>query len=431
MNELAVELNRTLEGTVVASLLSELGRRIYFPKGIVAQSAEAGKQAHRLNATIGMATEGGQAMCLRALKERFQGLTANEIFAYAPTAGAPALREAWRKQMLVKNPSLAGKSTSLPAVVAGLTHGIAVVADLFAGAGEAVLMPDMNWDNYQLIFGDRHEARVLSFPFFTGSGGLNVEALRQALESLGREKVILLLNFPNNPTGYSPTEPEARAVLDVLAGRARAGQRIAAVFDDAYFGLFYEESVHRQSLFAGAADLHENLLAVKIDGPTKEDLVWGFRLGFLTFASPGLGERQQEALGQKVMGLIRSSVSNSSQPAQSLLLKAMQDPAYEGQKQAAFEVLRSRYRRAREMCLRTPPPLRALPFNSGYFMSFELAHGGAEALRKSLLAESGVGTIAFQDRFLRVAYSSVEAERIEELYTLIFQAAQKLPRPAR
>ena len=172
--------------------------------------------------------------------------------------------------------------------------------------------------------------------------------------------------------------------------------------------------------------MHENLLAVKVDGPTKENLVWGFRVGFVTFAARGLADRHYDALGQKVLGAIRSSVSNSSQPAQSLLLKAMQDPAYEQQKQEAFATLAARYRRAREMAARTPPPLRALPFNSGYFMTFELERGGAEALRKRLLLEHGVGTIAFQDRYLRVAYSSVEAERIEELYTLIFQAAQKL-----
>ncbi len=426
MNELAVELNRALEGTVVADLLSEFGRRIYFPKGIVAQAAEAGKQAHRLNATAGIATRGGQAMHLTAIRERFQGLSPNQIFAYAPTAGAPALREAWKKEMLAKNPSLAGKTFSLPAVVAGLTHGVSLTAELFAGAGDTVLMPDMNWDNYQLIFEDRLQARIRTFPFFTPAGGLHVEALRAALQGLGTAKVLLLLNFPNNPTGYSPSPEEARALLEVLAGRARAGQKLLVLFDDAYFGLFYEPGVHRQSLFAEAADLHENLLAVKVDGPTKENLVWGFRLGFLTFAARGLTAAQYEALGQKVLGAIRATVSNSSQPAQSLLLEAMQNPAYEAQKKEAFAVLAARYRRARALAARAPAGLRALPFNSGYFMTFELAQGGAERLRKALLQEHGTGTIALGDRHLRVAYSSVDEERLEELYSTIYQAAQKL-----
>jgi aspartate/methionine/tyrosine aminotransferase len=428
MNELAVELNRVLEGTVVEGLLSDFGRRAYFPKGIVAQSAEAGKLAHRLNATIGIATRGGQAMHLPAIRERIAGLSPNEIFAYAPTAGAPALREAWRKEMVAKNPSLAGKPTSLPAVAAGLTHGIALAAELFADKGDPVVMPELSWDNYRLIFEDRHQARIVAFPFFTPQGGLGVEALRQALEALGTAKALVLLNFPNNPTGYSPSAAEARGVLEVLAGRARAGQKLLALFDDAYFGLFYEDSAYRQSLFAEAADLHENLLAVKVDGPTKENLVWGFRLGFVTFAAKGLGERQYGALDQKLLGAIRCTVSNSSQPAQNLLLKAMQDPGYLAQKQVAFDVLAARYRKARELSARAPAPLRALPFNSGYFMTFRVEGGGAESLRKLLLQEHGVGTIAFGDDILRVAYSSVDEERIEELYSLIFQAAGKLPR---
>jgi len=257
---------------------------------------------------------------------------------------------------------------------------------------------------------------------------LNVRALERALEREGAGKVILVFNFPNNPTGYSPTAEEAGEVCGLLAARARAGQKILALFDDAYFGLFYEDSTYKQSLFAEAASLHENILAVKVDGPTKENLVWGFRLGFLTFASPGLGEKHYGALEQKVLGAIRSSVSNSSQLAQNLLVKAMRSEALERQKEEAFQVLRKRYRRAKELTAATPAPLRALPFNSGYFMAFELEKGGAEALRKALLMEHGVGTISIQDRYLRVAYSSVDLERLEELYKIIFETARKLPR---
>ena len=59
-------------------------------------------------------------------------------------------------------------------------------------------------------------------------------------------------------------------------------------------------------------------------------------------------------------------------------------------------------------------------------MTFELAGAGAERLRKALLQEHGVGTIALGDRHLRVAYSSVDEERLEELYSTIYQAAGKL-----
>ena len=38
MNELAQELNDALAGTTAGSLLSDMGRRLYFPRGIIAQS---------------------------------------------------------------------------------------------------------------------------------------------------------------------------------------------------------------------------------------------------------------------------------------------------------------------------------------------------------------------------------------------------------
>ena len=55
MNPLADELNTVLEGTIAGRLLSNLGRRFYFPKGIIAQSTEAKKAATLANGTIGMA----------------------------------------------------------------------------------------------------------------------------------------------------------------------------------------------------------------------------------------------------------------------------------------------------------------------------------------------------------------------------------------
>jgi aspartate/methionine/tyrosine aminotransferase len=432
MNELAQELNRSLEGTVAERLLSSFGKRFYFPKGIVAQSAEAKKHAHRLNATIGMATEAGKPMCLPTIRELVPALDPEEIFSYAPTAGNPELREMWKREMIAKNPALKGRSTSLPVVVAGLTHGISLLADLFADPGDAVVVPDMFWGNYRLVYEGRIQARLLSFPFFAPEGGLNLPGLREALSqaggaaSSGNGKVILILNFPNNPTGYSPTRSEASRIYEILEGQARAGANILVILDDAYFGLFYENDTYPHSLFSEAAGLHENILAVKVDGPTKENLVWGFRIGFLSFASRGLNEGHYTALTQKLMGAVRSSVSNCSQLAQSLLLRAMKTPSYDEEKQRAFAALKERYLRSREILSRLSPPLQPLAFNSGYFLTLLLERGGAEQLRQALLHDHGIGTISIQDRYLRVAYSSVEVDRLEELYTTIADAAGAL-----
>ncbi len=422
MNPLAEELNRDLESGLIAELLSDFGRRFYFPKGIVSQSGEAKEKAHRLNATIGMATEGGQPLHLPMIMECIRGLEPKEIFSYAPTAGVPELRKLWKEEILRKNPTLKGKKTSLPLVVSGLTHGISIMADLFADPGDRVIVPDMFWGNYRLIFEERREARVVTFAFFDDRGGFNLSALQGALE--GADKAILILNFPNNPTGYSPSKREAEQLVRVLADQARKGSRLLVLCDDAYFGLFYEQDTCKQSLFAQLADLHENLLAVKIDGATKEDLAWGFRLGFITFAAKGLEDPHYNALGRKLMGAVRSSVSNSNHLGQSLLIRALESDTFQDELKRSFDTMQIRYRKVRELV--RDSKLRALPFNSGYFMTFILEGGGTEALRQTLLNDYGIGTISIQDQYLRVAYSSVDVDRLEELYNAIYEAADRL-----
>lgn len=428
MNPLAKELNDILEGTTVFHLLSDFGKRFYFPKGIVTQSAEAKDRATRYNATVGMATLGSDPIFLNHVKGLVPGLTAGEMFPYAPTPGVPALRQAWKDEMLRKNPSLKGTPISLPLVTTGLTHGVSTVADLFLDPGDQILVPDMFWGNYRLIFEGRNKAVLKTFPFFNDQGGMNLTALEEGLRALPPEKSALVLNFPNNPTGYTPTNTEMKDLVTLLEKLAREGRRLLVLTDDAYFGLFYEEDTCRESLFSFIAGIHENIVAVKLDGATKEELAWGFRVGFITYGSRGLTEAQYAALDKKTGGAVRASISNSSKLSQSLVLKGLTDPGYRTAKDQAEAILKARYLKVREAVdgYGKDVPLKALPFNSGYFMTFLVEGKSAEALRLHLLDNYAIGTISIQEKYLRVAYSSVDIENLEDLFTLIAKAAVEL-----
>jgi aspartate/methionine/tyrosine aminotransferase len=439
MNALADELNASLEGTVAYRLLADMGRRMYFPKGILSQSAEAGQRAHRFNATIGMACRGGEPLILSSIREGLPSLSPTEAVAYAPTDGVKALRNRWREEIIAKNPSLRGKSFSVPVVVPGLTAAISYLADLFIEPGDTVVVPDLHWPNYRLIVEERKMAAGLTYPIFSpdpetkgkagGPGRFNIAGLEGRLREAGarRGKACAILNFPNNPTGYSPTEKEAEEIVEALKRVAREGTDLLVICDDAYFGLQYEKGLIKESLFSRLIQADSRILAVKADGPTKEEFVWGFRIGFITFGGLDLCETHYNALVKKLMGVIRSSVSNSSAPVQYLLLKALDAKSHQPEKAAYRDLLAERYALVRRFLdsHTLPSTLRVLPFNSGYFMSFECVGISAEDLRERLL-EEGIGTISLQNRYLRVAFSSVEAKDIEALYAAIFAAAAEL-----
>jgi len=430
VHPLAAELNRVLGPTALGRSLSALGRRLYFPKGVVAQSAEAAEHADRFNATVGLAASGGEPMHLSAIADRLPGLTAEEAFAYAPTAGIPALRDRWAQELRAKNPSLTS-ALSRPVVTAGLTAGIGIASDLFVDADDPVLLPDLVWGNYRLIMGERRGARVDSHPFFAGDA-MDVDAVQRAL---GRHpagsKVVVMFNFPHNPTGYSPNRTEAERLTAILAAAAERGLQLVALVDDAYHGLFYEEETLKESLFARLADLHPNLLAIKIDGPTKEEYVWGFRIGFVTVGAAGLGDEHYRAFEQKAMAAIRSTVSSANRMAQHLVLAALDHPEHDRQRAANQDELRRRYLTAgREVGKRSSAAIRPLPFNSGYFMCFHLPGGTAEEVRRYLLYERGIGTISVDAHHLRVAFAGVDTADLPELYAEIYAAAERCAAPA-
>lgn len=430
MNILAEELNRILAGTCAARLLSDMGQRMYFPKGLLTQSAEASERAHKFNATIGMAYTKGQPVILDAVHEQLPGLSAKEAVAYGPTAGVQAFRELWRKELLRKNPSLQGKRFSLPVVVPGLTAGVSYLADMFVNDGDAVVVPDMFWPNYRLIVEERRTAKLRHYPFFDANGGFNVVAMEKtAMEAAAATKrVVVILNYPNNPTGYTPSVSEADAIVDALCRIADSGVDVLIISDDAYFGLQYEADNLRESIFARLAEAHPRILAAKVDGSTKEDYVWGFRGGFISFSSKGFDEHQYGALVKKLMGIIRSSISNPAAPNQYIMMKAMEKASFQPQKAEFAKLMESRYRKVKAFLAANSAPqgLVPLPFNSGYFMCFLCEGFSAEALRLKLLDEYGIGTISLQEKWLRVAFSSVEVEEIDELYSLIYEAARKL-----
>ncbi len=434
MNPLAKELNKTIEqaNSHIYEMLSTVGKSLFSPNGIPAQGAEAKEKAYRFNATIGMATEGGQTMYLPSVMASIHGLTPGEALTYAPASGMMALRKAWKDEMLKKNPSLRGKNVSLPVVTNAITHALSVLADMWVDPGDALILPDKMWGNYNMIFGLCRGAEVVNYPLFNAKGGYNLKGLEKCLnaEAKKRDKVIVILNFPNNPTGYTVTYQEADDIAQILEDMAQKGTNVLAFTDDAYFGLFYEDDVLKESIFTRLIDRHSRLLAIKVDGATKEIYAWGLRVGFITYGASLNGEPESvyDALERKTAGAVRASISSASHLGQSVILKSVQAETYAKEKQEKFQVMKDRAQEVKRVLAngKYARAWEAYPFNSGYFMCLRLKTVDAEDLRVHLLEKYGVGLISLGKTDLRVAFSCLEKNDILELFDTIYQGIEDL-----
>ena len=436
LNPIAQSLNEQLEKAApeVLGMLSEYGRRLYFPKGIISQTAEAKQKATRFNATIGIATEEGAPMILPSIASQIGDVSAQDAVTYAPPPGRPGLRDAWREKLLAENPSLAGKSFGQPIVTSAITHGLSLAGELFLDPGDVMLLPDKLWGNYRLTFEVHHGAEIQTFPFYKAEGGMDTDAFATRLGELaeGRDKVVVLLNFPNNPTGYMPTEAEGDALAAALEAQAEKGTKLVVLCDDAYFGLFYHlgGASMTESLFGKLTGRHPNLLAVKLDGATKELFVWGLRCGFITFG-PGRADSAAEvceALDAKTRGAIRGGISNVPQLSQTLVERTLQNPALQKERDEKCDTLRVRAERVYEVANRAEyqDSWSVYPFNSGYFMLVKVHGVDAEKLRVHLLDEHQVGLIATSATDIRVAFSCLDANDVEPLFEALHQAIGEL-----
>lgn len=431
LNPLAVELNEIIsrEAPAVMRVLSRLGRALYYPKGILTQSAEANQKAYRYNATIGEARERQHSMALPSITRHLQDLSPDQALPYAPSAGRNDLRAAWLEEIRQKNPSLGDMPVSLPVVTSGITHGLSTVADMFIDEGDLLFVPDQVWGNYKLIFGVKRGARLVDYPLLRLAGGFDLEGFGALVEKhAGVGKLVILFNFPNNPTGYSITPTEADALRDILVEAADKQQcDIVALCDDAYFGLFYDDEVMKESLFTRLAGAHPRLLGIKLDGASKEDYAWGLRVAFITYAISG-GAGAYQALEKKTGGCIRGTISNSPNLSQSLVLKAMDDPAYTAEKAEKFAVLARRAATVRAV-LADPKFAEAwtpYPFNSGYFMCVRLNGLDAEQYRVRLLNDHGVGVISTSNTDIRVAISCVDEADLADLFDIMLTCALEM-----
>ena len=406
----AEELNRCIQRAHpgVWRCLSPLGRQLFYPRGITAQSAEAA--GCPINATIGQLTDGaGSALPLKEISKYIHGIPDEEFFLYAPQGGRMDLRSAWRQRIQREGV----KNCGLPMVTAGLTHALSLTADLFADPDTTVILPSPGWGNYQHIFGTRRGAKIQPWSVMVGSPEakqFNINGLAEILENVSG-KAILLLNFPSNPIGYSPTLKEAE---DLVATIRAAPSPMVVVVDDAYHEMVWEENCEKHSLFVRLCELNpERHVVIKVCGATKELFFFGGRVGFFTSNVEG---EAGAALEEKARAALRATVSAVSSPSQALVMAALRSPELEQQRAQIREQVRVRYAVLKSSLKEAG--LLAWPFNSAFFALVHVEQDPMGVRRR--LIDRGVGVVAFsQAQALRLSYSTLNTQDIPLLVSAI------------
>ena len=401
------------------SFFSKLGENIILPQDVLIQSKETAAIPGAINATIGIATSNKKAMALPSINKVITEINNSEYLPYSPTPGLPKIRELWKEKILADNPSINKDFLSLPMVTTGITQGIDIAANLFSESGDALLLPNLFWQNYAQIYTIKLGNRIYKYNQFDENNEFSISNFKETLYSIKEDKISLILNFPNNPTGYTPSDVELNSLVDVISTYAKENKnkQLIIVSDDAYFGLFFEKN-HKTPTLSATYKLaeNENCLIVKLDGITKEFYSWGLRVGFITYYTKN--NELRKILLEKTQGYLRSTTSSPSNLSQQIAVRLLDNKQSLEEKEINDKIIEERYNELKQAISKEQLDqlVRVLPFNSGYFFTIKLPSNiNAHEFRLKFLNEYKYGVYSMDDEHIRIAFSCLDKELIPEL----------------
>ena len=401
------------------SFFSKLGENIILPQDVLIQSKETAAIPGAINATIGIATSNKKAMALPSINKVITEISNSEYLPYSPTPGLPKMRELWKEKILADNPSINKDFLSLPMVTTGITQGIDIAANLFSESGDAFLLPNLFWQNYAQIYTIKLGNKIYKYNQFDENNEFSISNFKETLYSIKEDKISLILNFPNNPTGYTLSDVELNSLVDVISTYAKENKnkQLIIVSDDAYFGLFFEKN-HKTPTLSATYKLaeNENCLIVKLDGITKEFYSWGLRVGFITYYTKN--DELRKILLEKTQGYLRSTTSSPSNLSQQIAVRLLDNKQSLEEKEINDKIIEERYNELKQAISteQLDQLVRVLPFNSGYFFTIKLPSNiNAHEFRLKFLNEYKYGVYSMDDEHIRIAFSCLDIELIPEL----------------
>jgi len=158
-----------------------------------------------------------------------------------------------------------------------VTNAISSPVKFFAGEERRARLTSMgNYDRYQLE--PRCERRGVQH---LQGGKFDVAAMSKKAEEIGKKqgKVVLLLNFPNNPTGYSPSTAEMTAIADAIVKIADTIKKpVVVIGRRRYDGVCVRRGRGEAQSVRRSSSTSTDVIPVKMDGASKELLFYGGRV---------------------------------------------------------------------------------------------------------------------------------------------------------
>jgi aromatic-amino-acid transaminase len=382
---------------------------------IFALNQEATLRASRgesiINATIGvLLDDAGSLAVLPTAAKAVKEVREEDWAGYAPIAGSPAFLEAVMDDLFSGHPAMraAAAAVATPGGTGALRH----VISTFLEPGQALLTTSYYWAPYETL-ADEHQRRVETFEMFdpkSEMSRIHFEALDRKLGEVlaAQGRAVLFINDPcQNPTGYSMSEADWRAMVEVIARHASRAP-VAVVLDAAYSA--YAKEGTGTALRALESLLGKALVLVAWSA-SKTFTHYGLRVGALVALVPDAQERKriESALGYACRG----TWSNCNRGGMTAVTRLLREPtlarAVAEERSRLVSLLDGRVLAFNELA--RPRRLRYPRYDGGFFVTMFVEDAMRAAAK---MKEHGVFVVPLK-KAVRVALCSVAVPNIPRL----------------
>lgn len=362
-----------------------------------------------VNATVGaLLGDDGKLSILPTAARVVHEIPPDEWAAYAPIAGSPDFIGAVIDDLFASEPEM--KASAVGAATPGGTGALRHAIANYLEAGQALLTTSYFWGPYQTLC-DEADRKVATFAMFDAQGGLDLEALDQALakQVAEQKRVLLFLNDPcHNPTGYSMRPEEWRAVVSRLVKHASVAP-VTLLVDMAYFA--YGAAKEPRAFLAELRPLLGKVGLLFAWSASKTYTHYGLRVGALIACEPDPAARAstQAALSYSCRG----TWSNCTRGGMRAITRLLKEPelarACDQERAELKKLLDARVAAFNEHAAKAH--LKYPRYEGGFFVTVFADDAMARAAR---MKELGVFVVPAKTS-LRVALCSVAAKDVERL----------------
>lgn len=366
-----------------------------------------------VNATIGaLLNDDGSLAVLDTAAQAVKDVKRTEWATYAPIPGSPEFLQGAIADLFQGHPALKACATAVatPGGTGALRHALMNYLE----PKQKLLTTSFYWGPYQTLC-DEHERDIDTFRMFAADGTLDVAALDEKLGALlqAQGRALLFLNDPcHNPTGYSMTQAEWRAVVATLVKHA-ARAPVTLLVDMAYF--LYGRAADPRAFLTELEPLLGKVGLLFAWSASKSYTHYGLRVGALIACEPD--EKERAVTAAALAYACRGTWSNCVRGGMNAVARLLTEPALAKACDAERDVLKGRLaaRVQRFNELAKPKGLKYPRYEGGFFVTVFTDDWKERGQR---MAEQGVFVVP-QPGALRVALCSVAEADIPRLVTAL------------